>query len=170
MAEDRPELMPASTRSEVEQDRHDAAVLFAAARAHEQRQDFPAALRLYERAAKASPGTPAILRHIIVLAFSLDRRAEATRYAQLLVKPEPDDAALLRRIGLELAEEGDLQAALTLYRRVAAIEIPEKKPSPNSALWWMEIGRLYFFTEQYALASEQFSKVEQRWPTRPNFS
>jgi tetratricopeptide (TPR) repeat protein len=160
-AEDRPELMPASTLDEAQQDRHDAAVLFAAARAHEQRQDFPAALRLYERAAQASPGTPAILRHIIVLAFSLDRRAEATRYAQLLVKPEPDDAALLRRIGLELAEEGDLKSALALYQRVAAIEPDQKKVSPNTALWWMEIGRLYFFTEQFALAADEFTKVER---------
>ncbi len=106
-----------STRTEADQDRLDATALFAAARAHEQRQDDAKALQLYERAVQAAPGTPAILRHIVVLAFNLDRRAEAARYAQLLESNDPDDAVLLRRLGLELADENDLQGALSLYRR-----------------------------------------------------
>ena len=60
---------------------------------------------------QAEPGAPAILRHIVVLAFNLDRRAEAARYAQLLESHDPDDAVLLRRLGLELADEDDLQGS-----------------------------------------------------------
>ena len=122
---DRPKIGPKCSfpkpRDRGRQDRLDATVLFAAARAHEQRQDYEAALQLYERAVQASPGTPAILRHIVVLAFNLDRRAEAARYAQLLVSPSPTTRVLLRRLGLELADEDDLQAAVALYQRVAEI-------------------------------------------------
>jgi tetratricopeptide (TPR) repeat protein len=158
--EDRPEpLVPRKVRNEADQDRLDATVLFAAARAHEQRQEYEKALQLYERAVQAEPGSPAILRHIVVLAFNLDRRAEAARYARLLESHDPDDAVLLRRLGLELADEEDLQGALALYQRVAAVEAGEKL-TPNSALWWMEMGRLYYLTQQYVLAAEQFGKIE----------
>ena len=160
--EEQPAVVTPKPRSEVEQDRIDATALFATGRAHEQRQDYEAALRYYQRAEQASPGSPAILRHIVVLAFNLDRRSEAARYAQLLVEPEPEDAPLLRRLGLELADEGDLKAALTLYRRVAAVQPDDKdkKPSANSVIWWMELGQLYYLTQQYADAAEQFAKVE----------
>ncbi len=161
--EEQPAVVTPTPRSEAEQDRIDATALFATGRAHEQRQDYEAALRYYQRAEQASPGTPAILRHIVVLAFNLDRRSEAARYAQLLVEPEPEDAPLLRRLGLELADEGNLQAALTLYRRVAKVQPDDKdkKPSANAVIWWMELGQLYYLTQQYADAAEQFAKVER---------
>ena len=161
--EEQPAVVTPKPRSEAEQDRIDATALFATGRAHEQRQDYEAALRYYQRAEQASPGTPAILRHIVVLAFNLDRRSEAARYAQLLVEPEPEDAPLLRRLGLELADEGNLQAALTLYRRVAKVQPDDKdkKPSANAVIWWMELGQLYYLTQQYADAAEQFAKVER---------
>ncbi|HEX4142613.1 MAG TPA: tetratricopeptide repeat protein [Pirellulales bacterium] len=159
--EDRPDpLVERVPRSEADQDRLDATVLFASARAHEQRQDLEKALQLYERALQAEPASPAILRHVIVLAFNLDRRAEAARYAQLLESHDPDDTVLLRRLGLELADEEDVKGALALYRRVAAVEAGEKL-TPNTVLLWMELGRLYFLTQQYALAAEQFEKIEQ---------
>ncbi|HEY1784415.1 MAG TPA: tetratricopeptide repeat protein [Pirellulales bacterium] len=158
--EDRPEpLVERKPRDEAAQDRLDSTVFFAAARAHEQRQEFEKALQLYERAVQAEPGAPAILRHIVVLAFNLDRRAEAARYAQLLESHDPDDAILLRRLGLELADEEDPKGALILYQRVAAVENGEKL-NANSALWWMEMGRLYYSTQQYVQAAEQFAKVE----------
>ena len=77
----------------------------------------------------------------------------------MLESHDPDDAVLLRRLGLELADEDDLQGALALYKRVAAVEGNEKLTA-NSVLWWMEMGRLYYLTQQYAQAAEQFAKIE----------
>ncbi|HTU26609.1 MAG TPA: tetratricopeptide repeat protein, partial [Pirellulales bacterium] len=158
--QDRPEpLVERTKRDEADQDRIDATVLFASARAHEQRQDYEQALRLYQRAVQAEPGSAAVLRRIIVLAFNLDRRAEAGRYAQLLVSDDADDAILLRRVGLELADQDDMQGALAICQRVEKMEAGGKV-TPGSVLLWMELGRLYYMTQQYAQAAEEFAKVD----------
>ncbi len=151
-------LVPKQRRSEAEQDRLQATALFAAARTCEQRQDYPAALRLYERALRCDREARVALREIVALAFNLDRRAEAARYAQRVVPHDAEDAVLLRRLGMELAEEGDWDAAVKLYEKVATIQ-PVQKPSANTVLWWMEMGRLYYLTKQYPAAARQFGQV-----------
>ena len=88
------------------------------------------------------------LRKIVALAFNLDRRAEAAALCRADRAHDPEDAMLLRRLGIELAEEGDWTAALELYEKVAAFQ-PAEKPSANTVLWWMEMGRLYYLTKQY---------------------
>ena len=87
-------LQPVRPRSEVQVDRVQAAALFSAARQAEQRQDLPAALRLYERALRCDAGALPVLREIVPLAFNLDRQAEAVRYALLVVEQEPTDPVL----------------------------------------------------------------------------
>jgi tetratricopeptide (TPR) repeat protein len=153
-------LIPKRGRSEADEDRLQATALFAAARTNEQRQEFSLALRQYERALRCDTSAQAALSEIVALAFNLDRRAEAARYAQQIVPRSVEDATMLRRLGIELAEEGDWSAALKLYEKVAALQ-PAEKPSANTVLWWMETGRLYYLTKQYTAAAKQFAHVDE---------
>ena len=85
---------------------------------------------------QAEPGKPAILRRIIVLAFNLDRRAEAARYAQLLESHDPDDAVLLRRLALELTDQRDRHGApgMTEMRgESTSMARPRSKPTKKKA-------------------------------------
>ncbi len=72
-------LVPLRPRSEAEADRVRAHSLFSAGRMAEQKQDFAAALRLYQRALRYDSNSVPVLREIVPLAFSQDRAAEAVR-------------------------------------------------------------------------------------------
>src|SRR5262245_40545924 len=88
--EDAPEpFVPSRPRSEVQNDRLRSLALFAAGRVAEQKQDYPLALRNYQRAWRLDPEAVAALREIVPLAFNLDRQAEAIRYALLLAERDP---------------------------------------------------------------------------------
>ena len=118
-------------------------------------------LRQYERALRRRRLGQVALREIVAPAFNLDRRAEVARYAQRVVPHDAEDAVLLRRLGIELAEEGDWDAgASKLYEKVAAVQ-PGQKPSASAVMWWMEMGRLYHLTRQYDAAARQFSRVSE---------
>jgi tetratricopeptide (TPR) repeat protein len=117
--EDRPEpLVVKHPRSEEEQDRLDAAALFAAGRTLEQRDESAAALREYERAMRLDPQATPILRELVPLAYSLNRRGEALRYAVKLAEQDDSDPTLMRRIGLYVAEEGDWKRGAALLREI----------------------------------------------------
>ena len=88
-----------SARGGREDDRIRALALFAAARVAEQKQDYPRALRNYQRAFRFDPDAVPALREIVPLAFNLDRQAEAVRYALIMAEHEPADPVLLRAAG-----------------------------------------------------------------------
>ena len=126
--EDRPEpLVTKHTRTEAEEDRLEAAAKFAAGRALEQREQFTSALRLYQRAFRLDPQATTILRSIVPLAYSLNRRIEALRYAVKLAEQDDSDPMLMRRIGQFLAETGEVKRGAKLLERALAIE--EAEPS-----------------------------------------
>src|SRR5262245_65339 len=73
--EDSIETLAAKTvRTEEDEDKLTAAALFSAGRVLEQRQKLPDALRRYQRALRYAPDAKPILREMLPLAFSLDRR------------------------------------------------------------------------------------------------
>src|SRR5947209_1145905 len=110
--DDRPErLIPAHPRTEFDEDRLEAAALFASGRLLEQRQDLPGALRRYQRAVRLDPKAVSILREIVPLAYGLNRRTEALRYAVKLCEQDASDPVLSRRIGLFLMEDGRFKEA-----------------------------------------------------------
>ena len=145
-------------RSEAEADQVKARALFSAARMAEQKQDFAASLRLYERAARYDSNGLAILREIVPLAFSQDRNGEAVRYALLYVDKEATDPVLLRRLAITLSENNDNARALKLCEKVTELEAKEK-PSAAQVALWLEIGRLAFITQKYPTAADYFLKV-----------
>jgi tetratricopeptide (TPR) repeat protein len=151
-------LVPAKKRSEAEQDHVEALSLFSAARIRENRQDYAGALQLYERAFRRDPRSATTARAIVPLAVRLDRHAEAVRYALKVVELEPPDPQLLKRLGVYLAQTGDWPKALALYEKAAAARSTAKPAAEDVALW-MEMGRLYHLTDQYAKAAASFSRV-----------
>jgi tetratricopeptide (TPR) repeat protein len=155
-------FVPAHPRSGREEDRVRALALFAAARVAEQKQDYPLALRNYERALRFDPDALPALREIVPLAFNLDRQAEAVRYALVMAEQDPTDSLLLRRLALHLTEEGDTDRALALYEKaLSQVEQAKDKPSAGAVLMRMEMGRLYFLKKQYDDAARQFAEVSK---------
>jgi tetratricopeptide (TPR) repeat protein len=158
--EDRPEPLAAShPRSEEEQDRLDAAAKFAAGRTLEQREQLAAALRLFERAVRLDPQATPVLRELVPLAYSLNRRAVALRYALKLAEQDDSDPLLARRIGQFLAEDGDPKRGAKLLEKVLRAEDAESKPTAAQTQTRVELGRLYFMLDRYADAARLFDKV-----------
>ncbi len=152
-------LVPLKPRTHEEQDHVQALALFAAARVAEQKQNYVEALRNYQRAFRFDPDALAALREIVPLAFNLDREAVGVRYALLMAERDPTDANLLRRLAMYLTENGDTVRALRLYEKALAIQDKAGKPSADSVLMWMEIGRLYFLAKNFERSADHFEKV-----------
>ncbi len=151
-------LSPIKGRSGRDDDRIRALAWFTSARVAEQNQDYPRALRSYQRALRFDPDALAALREIVPLAFNLDRQAEAVRYALIMAERDPSDPLLLRRLATYLTEEGDNPRALKLYEKAMSLQAKEKA-SANLVLLQMEIGRLYFITKNYEQSAHYFSEV-----------
>ncbi|MBI3468722.1 MAG: tetratricopeptide repeat protein [Planctomycetes bacterium] len=151
-------LVPLRVRSEEEAEHLEALSLFAAGRMKEQQDDQPAALRFYQRALRHEPNALPILRAIVPLAFTLNRTEEAIRYALKAVELDPTNPLLLRRLGIHLTETGQLSRALRLYEQALALP-GEKTTSPANTVLLVEMGRLYYLTEQHAKAADAFAQV-----------
>jgi tetratricopeptide (TPR) repeat protein len=149
---------PLKPRGGRELDRVRALALFAAGRVAEQKQDYPQALRRYQRAFRYDPDSTAALREIVPLAFNLDRQAEAVRYALIMAERDPTDPVLLRRLAIYLTEAGDTQRALALYEKALALQAAEKQ-APSLLVSRMEMGRLYFVAKKFAKAADEFAVV-----------
>jgi tetratricopeptide (TPR) repeat protein len=159
--EDRPEpLVTKHPRSEAEQDRLDAAAQFAAGRTVEQRDELPAALRDFERAFRLDPQATPILRELVPLAYSMNRRGEAVRYAVKLAEQDDSDPTLMRRIGLYVAEDGDWKRGAQLLERALEAELRDPKATTaETTQIRVELGRMDFILSRYAEAAALFDKV-----------
>ncbi len=151
-------LEPLRRRSGREEDRIRALALYTAGRVAERQQKYAEALRYYQRAFRFDPEATAPLKEIVPLAFSLDRQAEAVRYALLLAEHDPDDPAMLRRLAIYLTESGDTQRALSFYEKALALQSADDK-GPSLLVARTEMGRLYFVAGQFDKAAEQFAIV-----------
>lgn len=151
-------LVPAKPRSVKEANLLESQALFATARFYQQRNKLPQALKLYQRALRYNPESLTILRQIVPLAFSLDRQAEAIRYALKVVELDPTDR-LLPRLGALLIERGDLAGALELFESAIEAGGIEKGTAAYVATL-AQMGDLYFMTENYEQAAECFAEVE----------
>ena len=157
--EDKPEpFVPGKPRTEADEDRVEAMVLFSAARLHEQRGEPAEALRLYERALRCDPRSATIVRAVVNLAARLDRHGEAVRYALKLAELEEVDPLLLKRLGVYLTEEGNWPRALAFFEKAVAAR-KAAKPAAEDVLLWMEMGRLYHLTAKYDKAADAFAQV-----------
>ncbi len=157
--EDAPQpLVPKQPPDDRQHDRLEALAMFSAGRMLEQREKYPEALRLYERAFRFDPKAVTILRAIVPLAYQLERHAEAVRYALKLVELENADPLLLNQLGTYLTEVGDWQGAARLYERALAARPADKDSGPHVVLR-MQMGRLYHLLDEYDKAAESFALV-----------
>jgi len=152
-------LTPLKARTPDQEDHIQALALFAAARVAEQKQNYVEALRNYQRAFRFDPNATAALREIVPLAFNLEREEEGVRYALLMAERDPTDANLLRRLAMYLTENDQSERALKLYEKALLLQEKAGKPSADSVLMWMEIGRLYFLAKNFERSADNFAKV-----------
>jgi len=153
-------LDPLRAPSDADRDRIESAALFSAARMKEQREDYPGALRLYQRALRYDPDAAPILREIVQLAFSLGRSAEAVRYAKKAAELEASDPQMLQRLATYLTDEGDLEGALGLYEKALPL-LADQKEQGDYLLLRMEMGKLYLFGGKFDSAADAFAEVMQ---------
>jgi tetratricopeptide (TPR) repeat protein len=156
--EDRPQpLVAKQPRSEGEEDRVEALARFATGRTLEQREEFDKALRNFERAARYDPTAVSVRNEIVLLATSQRQLDVAARYALLGV--DADEVGLvLPQLAAYLTDRGDYAHARTLYEGLLAARVPGKEDRTDVVLHF-EAGRLYYLSERYAKAADQFAAV-----------
>ncbi len=152
-------LVPKSGRTEAETDRLAASAWFMRGRLAYQREDFPAALRSYQRAWRCDPEAVSILREIVPLAFQLERNSVAARYAVIMAEKTPRDATLLRRLAQHLMDQRDYERALALYEKSLELREEQDQADARQVLAQMEIARLYFLEKQFDKAATAFDVV-----------
>ncbi len=157
--EDEPALLePRRERTPAERDRLEAIVEFATGRMLERRQQEAEALRYYQRAYRLDPQAGDILEAIFPLAYRLNRREVAYRYALKLAELGEADALLLRRLGLHFAEQGKWAESVKLYEQVLAARQDEEETAAGIRLR-MEMGHLYDLLGKHKKAAEQFAQA-----------
>jgi len=145
-------------RDESEQDRLEAAALYSHGRLLFQRQKYDEALTKFQRAYRRNPAMKSILREIVPLAFTQKRNQEAARYAVIAAEQDPRDPILLRRLANHLTQLREWPRALKLYEK--SIELQENAPDDVAmVITRLEMGRLYFLTEDFKRAAEAFEIV-----------
>lgn len=143
-----------------ELDKLEAITLFSAARMHQQRQDLPEALRLYQRALRYDPNALPVLEQIVTLAFELERTSEAIRYALMAAELQPGRPELLRQLGLHLFGQDDVDGAVRLYEK--ALSLPQVQASDSGQIQLLaEIGQMYSDLERFAEAAKAYASVQE---------
>ena len=151
-------LKPKKVATETDRNRIEALSLFAGGRTEEERGNFQAALRLYQRALRYDPSSLPILRRVIDVAQRLDRTQEAIRYAQRAVQIDAADPRLVIDLAEQLTDKNEFEEALKLFE--LARSQPQMKPkSPLYLTLTLQIGRLKFITGDNSGAAEAFAAV-----------
>jgi tetratricopeptide (TPR) repeat protein len=156
-------LVPATPRDEFQTARVASAAWYAESRVLYRRREFPAALRRLQRAWRYQPQAVELLPEIVSLANDLQRTDEAVRYALIAAGKTRIDPLMLRRLALRLSSQQRSQEALRLYELLM-----EQTPVPTDAdamelgdaLLWFDLGRICFLLQDFARASEYFSRIQ----------
>jgi len=164
-----PPLVPKEPRSDRDQDRITAATLFAHGRLLFRQQKFAEALARYERAWRYDPAGTPILADIVPLALRLKRNDEAVRYAIIAAENDHSDLERLRRIASLLRQQRQFPRALKLYEVIDKIQ--KKQPVDFSYIaLQLELGKLYFLTEQPESAAKVLALVKAALQTPDKYN
>lgn len=112
-------LVPEKPRKAAMQARLDAITWYMTGQLRERRNDFTGALEAYKKAVAIDPEGIAIYRALVPLAFSLDQQEEAVTLGLKAIELDPHDFSMLRRIGIHLATNDDLDRGTALLERAA---------------------------------------------------
>jgi tetratricopeptide (TPR) repeat protein len=151
-------LVPAKPRTAGEQSRLDALAWYMTGQLREQRNDFTGALDAYKKAVELDPEAVDVYRALVPLAFSLNQDEDAVRYGLKAVELDPDDYELLRRIGIHLATEREIERALKLLE----MAVQSKSLEHNSSAFVMlnrDLSILYSALGQAEKAADAYEVV-----------
>ena len=152
-------LVPLRRRSPADIDRIHAAALFSSGVMLQQDGDLSTALQKFQRAYRYDPAATNLIREIVPLAEQLGQHDVALRYALLVVENDPTEMTLLRSMAAYLTAQGDWSRAIGLYERWLSAHDGQRETAEHLTLW-LELGRLYFLTEDFAKASQMFTALE----------
>ena len=93
------------------------------------------------------------------MAYSLNRRDESLRYAVKLAEKDASDPDLPRRIGMYMAENGNLKTAIELLERSVDIMRTAKKPPADTLPIEAELARLDFLAQRYSESAALMDKI-----------
>ena len=82
--------------------------------------DFQAALKAFEKSAKADPSAPEPVRAQAILLMRLGRRAQAIKLAREAIKLDPDDYDMRRQMAEDSLRQGSVPEAVKLIEEAAA--------------------------------------------------
>ena len=150
-------LEPLRPRAESDEDRTLAAAQVAVGRIYFQREQLLQALHCFQRAFRYDPASIAVLTDIVPLQLALSRHDEAARYAVIGVHQQATDVDMMRRLALFLTENLDFEGALKLYQKSVNLDLDAKNDLNAASL--LEMGRLYYLTQQFELAAKAFDVV-----------
>ena len=151
------ELEPLRPRAEVDEDRSSAAARVAVGRLHYQREQPRPALQCFQRAFRFDANSISVLSDIVPLQLALNRHDEAARYAVIGAQQQSTDTEMMRRLALFLTENLDFEGALQLYQRSVNLNLEAESDSKAALL--VEMGRLYYLTQQFEEAAKVFDVV-----------
>jgi tetratricopeptide (TPR) repeat protein len=144
-------------RDEAARDRIAATAYLAHGRMLQQRKDFPAALRRYQRAYRYDDAGRG-LKEVVFLAMETGRLDQAARYAALGGR-QITDLIVLRRLAIEATNRQDWQTAARLYELSLAPAGAQAAKSATQVLMRAEQGRLLFLSDEYERSAAAFADV-----------
>ena len=149
-------FVPKTPQTEATRDRLHALALFSAGRALQKREEYPAAMRHYQRALRYDPDAKSVAATIVILANQLQRPAERNRYLLKAAELDPEsvDAADLIELTEAVGRERQLRRLIALFEKVLATRAEKKEKSPVDLLLRWRLGELYVVGEQYKKAAE----------------
>lgn len=156
-------FVPASPPGELTQARIKSAALYAEGRLFYRRREFPDALRRMQRAWRYNPQAVELLPEIIFLANNLHRTDETARYALIAAGKTEVDPLVLRSLALRLSGQQRWQEALRIYELVLRERPVSTEPETielGDALLYFDVGRICFLMQDFARASEYFSRIQ----------
>lgn len=159
---------PVIDRTEADLDRIHAAALFAEGRLFFQREQYEVALQKYERAYHYARAKSVLTEEILPLAYRIGRSDEAVRYLELADDDVEIDPFVIRRLAITLTEQGQLEKATGLYKRMRVADQDAKNIS--NVVTRFEMGRLYFLQEDYESAAEHFRFVARSLKSPAEFN
>ena len=118
--------------------------------------------RVTRRAWRYAPEQVSILHDITSLAFRLKHSAVAGRYAVLAAERDPQKPSLLRQLAIYVRRQGEWERAIALLQTARKLEQQHgtvEDHDVSALLLNLELGRLHFLMENFALAADEFKPV-----------
>ena len=144
---------PKRPHDEAGRDHLHALALFSTARALEQKNSLPDALRRYERAQRYDPHSRIIAQAVVELAQRLERRSESDRYLYRLVKLGGGDPIDVEELAFRTAMGGELQQAIEIYRRLIETRKDVPKEPIDVVIRWRLL-EIHYLADQYKEAAD----------------